>query len=74
MLALAQTAAFEICQPLISIVNLTASGCDQTLKADALSINDLAYLQALYRIDLHDSLVQQRGDLAYEMRKSLRVH
>jgi hypothetical protein len=71
MLALAQTASFEICQPLVSIVNLTASGCDRTLKTDTLSVNDLAYLHALYRIDLHDSFVQQQGDLAYEMRKSL---
>lgn len=71
MLALAQTAAFEICQPLASIVNITASNCDPALKTDTLSATDLAYLHALYRIDLHGSLAQQRGDLAYEMRKSL---
>ena len=74
MLALAQTAAFEICQPLASIANLTASGCDQTFKIDALSINDLAYLHALYRIDLLGSLGEQKGDLAYEMKKSLGPH
>ncbi|HET7084663.1 MAG TPA: hypothetical protein VFI23_07835 [Rhizomicrobium sp.] len=69
MLALAQTAAFEVCQPLASIANLTAPACDRALKTDALSASDMAYLHALYRIDLRDSLIQQQGALAYEMKK-----
>jgi hypothetical protein len=69
MLALAQTAAFEVCQPVASITNLTAPGCD-TLKTDALSNNDQAYLHALYAIDPNDSLIQQQGKIAYEMKKS----
>jgi len=71
MLSLAQTASFEVCQPFASITNLTASGCEAQFKTDALSAIDLAYLQALYRIDLRDSLIEQRGDLAFEMKKSL---
>src|SRR3569833_2177444 len=70
MLALAQTAAFDVCQPVVSIVNLTVP-CDAALKADALSNSDQAYLHALYAIDPNASLVQQRGKIAYEMRKSL---
>lgn len=70
MLALAQTAAFDVCQPVVSIANLTAP-CDAALKADGLSNSDQAYLHALYAIDPNDSLIQQRGKIAYEMKKSL---
>jgi hypothetical protein len=69
MLALAQTAAFEVCQPVVSIANLTAP-CDAALKTDTLSNSDQAYLHALYAIDPNDSLIQQRGQIAYEMKKS----
>ena len=70
MLALAQTAAFDACQPVVGIANLTAP-CDAALKADALSSSDQAYLHALYAIDPNDSLTQQRSKIAYEMKKSL---
>jgi hypothetical protein len=70
MLALAQTAAFEVCQPVVSITNLTAPACD-ALKTDALSNSDQAYLHALYAIDPNDSLIQQRGEIAFEMKKSV---
>ena len=70
MLALAQTAAFDACQPVVSITNLTAP-CDAGLKTDGLSNSDQAYLHALYAIDPNDSLIQQRGKIAYEMKKSL---
>ena len=70
MLALAQTAAFDVCQPVVSIANLTAP-CEAALKTDSLSASDQAYLHALYAIDPHDSLIQQRGKMAFEMKKSL---
>jgi len=71
LLSLAQTAAFEVCQPVVSIANLTAPQCDAKLKTGTISGNDLAYLRALYRIDLNDSLIEQQGKIAYEMKKSL---
>jgi hypothetical protein len=71
MLSLAQTATFEVCQPIASIANLTAPGCDARLKTDKISTSDLAYLHALYSIDPHDLLVQQQSKIAYEMKKSL---
>ena len=71
MLSLAQTSAFEVCQPLTSISNLTTRGCDARLKTDTVSAGDLAYLHALYSIDLRDSLIQQQGEIAFEMKKSL---
>jgi hypothetical protein len=69
MLALAQTVSFETCQPMASITNLMSPGCG--LKTAKLSDSDTAYLHALYAIDPRDSLVEQRGDMAFEMKKSL---
>jgi hypothetical protein len=74
MLSLAQTSAFDVCQPIPSISNLTAPNCDTRLKTDMISPSDQAYLHALYTIDPHDSLVQQRGKMAFEMKKSLTGH
>ena len=69
MLALAQTRVFEVCQPFASITNLTAPDC--AARTDQLSPSDQAYLKALYRIDLRDSLIEQQGDLALAMKKNL---
>jgi hypothetical protein len=71
MLSLAQTSAFDACQPVTSIANLTAPQCDAKLKTDTISGQDLAYLRALYSIDLHDSMIEQQGKIAYEMKKNL---
>jgi hypothetical protein len=70
MLALAQTGSFDACQPMASIVNLMASGCDGR-KPDAITDFDLAYLRALYCIDPRGSAGAQRGDIASRMKKSL---
>ena len=70
MLSLAQTQSFEVCAPVSSITNLVSPGCDAGLKADAVTANDLAYLQALYRIDPRGSFAHQQGDLAYQMQNA----
>jgi hypothetical protein len=69
MLSLAQTSSFAVCQPVASITNLMAHQCDAALKADTVTRDDLAYLQALYRINPRDSFTQQRNQIAYEMTK-----
>ncbi|HEX4273337.1 MAG TPA: hypothetical protein VHZ32_18235 [Rhizomicrobium sp.] len=71
LLSLAQTTSFEVCQPVASIANLTAPGCDHALQTQALSESDFAYLRALYSVDPHDSLIQQQGKIALEMKKIL---
>ena len=71
MLALAQTTAFDVCEPMPSITNLTAPACDARLKPDEISTTDLAYLHALYSIEPTDSLIHQQGKIAFEMKKSL---
>ena len=70
MLSLAQTLSFEACAPVLSITNLVSQGCDDGLKAESVTANDLAYLQALYRIDPRGSFAQQEGDLAYQIQNA----
>jgi len=70
MLSLAQTQAFETCEPVSSITNLVSAGCDAGLNAGGVTANDLAYLQALYRIDPRGSFAHQQGDLAYQMQNA----
>jgi hypothetical protein len=68
MLALSQVNAPDACQELPSIVNRMAPGCDHT--AEALTMFDLAYLQALYHMAGGRNLMAQRseiGDLMTDM-------
>jgi hypothetical protein len=74
MLALSQTQAFETCQPLVSIANLLANGCDATLEPDGLSANDIAYLKALYKMDPDNMLLSQRSSIVHQMEANLSVH
>jgi hypothetical protein len=71
MLALAQTQSFEACAPVASITNLVSQGCAAEVKTEALTVNDLGYLQGLYRIDPRASFAHQQGDIAYQMQKEL---
>jgi len=69
MLALAQTASFESCQPMPSITNLMTASC--SLKTAKASDSDMAYLYALYATEPRASLIEQRGDIALAMKKKL---
>jgi hypothetical protein len=71
MLSLAQTQAFEVCQPVESITNLVSSGCNAAVKTNDITSNDLAYLHGLYSIDPRASFTHQQGDIAYQMKKGL---
>jgi hypothetical protein len=72
MLSLAQTQAFEACQPVASITNLVSPGCGAQLKADTLTANDLAFLRGLYSINPRSSFATQQGEMAYQMAKGLK--
>jgi hypothetical protein len=74
MLALAPTKEFDVCGPVASIANLTASDCPAERKADALSDFDLAYLKSVYRMDLSASLGEQKTAIGYQMKKTLEGH
>lgn len=69
MLALAQTGSFEACQPVPSVTNLLSPSCD--LKTAKASDSDMAYLHALYTTDPRASPIEQRGDIAFAMKKAL---
>jgi hypothetical protein len=70
MLSLAQTQSFEACAPVSSITNLESPGCGNDLKADAVTANDLAYLQALYRTDPRATFAHQQSDIVTRMLKA----
>ena len=74
MLALSQTQSFETCQPFASITNLLTSGCDASLKQSTLSVNDVAYLKALYKMDPDTMLGIQQSSIAHEMETELGGH
>jgi hypothetical protein len=74
MLALSQTQAFETCQPLSSITNLMTTGCDSTFKPNTISSNDIAYLNALYKMNPDNMLGGQQSDIAHQMETTLGAH
>jgi len=69
LLALAQTVQPEQCQELPTILNLFASGC--TAPPKALTNVDLAYLRAVYKMTATTTARGQRGEIIYQMDKSL---
>jgi hypothetical protein len=64
--------SFESCQELLSITNLISPSCDNSRKANAITQYDIAYLRAIYRMDLSGSLQEQRSAIGYQMEKDLR--
>lgn len=71
MLTLAQVRAFDACQSASSITNLLSANYDTTRRTKAITDIDLAYLRGLYGMDAGGTLLQQRHDIAYQMKKSL---
>ena len=69
MLALSQIQPPDSCQDLPSILNLLVMGCSRTTKA--LTSGDIAYLQALYKMTPTATFRVQRGEMMYQMNKSL---
>lgn len=72
MLALTQLTSLDTCQQLPSIVNLLAKGCAR--KSSALTENDTAYLQGLYRMRGDMNLAIQKGQVSYQMEQELKGH
>jgi hypothetical protein len=69
VLALSQPASLDSCEALPSITNLLVPGC--TTIARHMSDVDLAYLRGLYKMSAAGSLQVQRGELRYQMEKTL---
>ncbi len=71
MLALAQTKSFDECRDLPSISNLLTADCDAGKKAKALTVADIAYLRAVYQMNMDAPGGLQKIDLANWMMRNL---
>jgi hypothetical protein len=69
VLALSQPGSLDDCAALPSILNLLASAC--AAAPAAISAADENYLRGLYRMTPDALLSAQRGEIAYQMKKSL---
>jgi hypothetical protein len=69
MLALAQITLPDGCQQLPSVLNMLAENCGQ--KTNALTANDIAFLQGLYKMGPDRTARIQKGEVAYQMQQSL---
>lgn len=69
MLALAEPASLETCEELPSISNLLVKDCAATTQH--LTDGDLAYLRALYKMGVADTLSMQRDAIRFQMEKTL---
>ncbi|HWU54245.1 MAG TPA: hypothetical protein VN175_02005 [Rhizomicrobium sp.] len=69
LLALAQLQPPKSCQELPTIMNLLVAGCSTPPRA--LTNVDFAYLRALYKVTATTTFHGQRGEMIYQMDKSL---
>jgi hypothetical protein len=74
MMVLTQTRAPDECGRLPSILDLMASQCDGGDKPDAMTAGDLAFLRALYAIDLRESLALEGSDIRTHMMRQFEGH
>ena len=71
MLALSQGRSYDDCQSVPTITNLMAPNCDTELKPAAITDVDMTYLRGLYKMRPDGSYWQERGSIAFEMKKEL---
>ncbi len=62
-IALTRTRSLDDCSPLPSILDLMSAGCGSRPKPGAMTAGDLAYLHALYALDMDQPLEVQKTDL-----------
>ena len=72
LLALTQVTSLDTYQQLPSIVNMLAGRCDE--KSEVLTVNDKAYLRALYKAASDQTLGIQQNQVAYQMEQELKGH
>jgi hypothetical protein len=73
MLVLSQTQSSDTCGPLPSILDLMAANCDKRERPDAVTAGDLAFLRALYSMDLREKYALQEGDILNNMMKQFKT-
>jgi hypothetical protein len=72
VLTLTQAHLSDGCSQLPSIMDLMAAGCQGNAKPDQVTAGDLAYLRALYSLDLQRPLALERSNLATAMFRQFR--
>jgi hypothetical protein len=72
MLVLSQAQLPETCAPLASILDLMASHCENPEKPEAVTAGDLAFLRALYSMDLRENLSLEMGDIQNAMMREFK--
>jgi hypothetical protein len=70
LLSLTQMNTLDACQPLPSIVNLLASGCDHA--AAQLTANDIGFLRGLYRMSPDINRNSQEDEVIFRMQRDLK--
>ena len=71
ILAISQGQSYDACQSVPTITNLMAPNCDAEMKPAAITDVDMTFLRGLYRMRADGSYGQQRGSIAFEMKKDL---
>jgi hypothetical protein len=65
MMALTQLNSLDVCQPLASIINLLAPGCEHT--AAQMTASDMAFLKGLYRMTIGRNRAAQEDEVVFRM-------
>jgi hypothetical protein len=74
MLILSQAQSPDTCGTLPSIVDLMASNCAGREEPTQLTAGDLAFLRALYSMDLRENLSLETGDIQNAMMREFKRH
>lgn len=74
MLVLSQTKSPDMCGPLPSILDLMAAHCEAQEKPEAVTAGDLAFLRALYSMDLRENLSLEASDIQNAMMRDFNRH
>jgi hypothetical protein len=74
MLVLSQTRSPDACGPLPSILDLMAMHCGTEKKPEAVTAGDLAFLRALYSMDLRENLSLETNDIQNAMMREFKSH
>jgi hypothetical protein len=64
----------DSCGTLPSIIDLLSSNCGDRGKPTQLTAGDIAFLRALYRMDLRENLSLETGDIQNGMMREFKSH
>jgi len=71
MIALTQVQSLDACGALPTIIDLLSADCGSRPRPDRITAGDVAYLRALYSLDMEQPLEIQKMDLQIKMQREL---